>query len=82
VGGGCEGPSHPGGDGPIAMPKKVRSPKQAEKYWVQPSDGVKFVRRDLSQAQVREAKARMEAGESLEDVVDSFYDEITGRVEK
>jgi hypothetical protein len=63
------------------MPKKVRSDKQAEKYWVQPSEGVKFVRRDLSQAQVKEAQARVKAGESLDDVVDSFYDLITGKVE-
>ena len=56
------------------MPKKVRPAKQAEKYWVQPSDGVKFVRRDLTQAQVKEAQARVKAGESLDDVVDSFYD--------
>ena len=48
---------------------------------MQPSEGVKFVRRDLSQAQVKEAQARVKAGESLDDVVDSFYDLITGKVE-
>tara|TARA_B100000949_G_scaffold4534_1_gene3920 strand:+ start:133 stop:327 length:195 start_codon:yes stop_codon:yes gene_type:complete len=63
------------------MPKKVRSVKQAEKYWVQPSDGVKIVRRDLSQAQVKEAKARVKAGESLDDVVKYYYDLITSKEE-
>ncbi len=64
------------------MPKKVRPPTQAEKYWVQPSDGVKFVRRDLSQAQVKDAQARVKAGESLDDVVKYYHDLITGKLEK
>lgn len=63
------------------MPK-VRSLKEAEEYWVQPSDRVEFVRRDLSQAQVIEAKARVKAGESLDDVVKYYHDLITGKVEK
>ena len=63
------------------MPKKSRTSKQAQKYWVQPSDGVKLVRRDLSQSQIEEAQARVKAGEALADVVESFYDLLTGKVE-
>jgi len=61
------------------MASKVRPKKEAEDYWTQPEDGVVFVRRDLSQSQVEAGKARIRAGESLDDVVDSFYDEITGK---
>tara|TARA_R110000751_G_scaffold67156_8_gene137061 strand:+ start:247 stop:435 length:189 start_codon:yes stop_codon:yes gene_type:complete len=56
------------------MPEKVRPIEQAEKYWVQPSEGVELVRRDMSETQVEEALARIAAGESIDSVVDYYYD--------
>jgi hypothetical protein len=64
------------------MVDKVRSQKHPESYWVQPADGVRLIRRDLSQAELKTARQRIKDGESIDSVVDDFAAQITAKVTK
>ena len=61
------------------MVDKVRSQKQSEEYLVQPADGVRFIRHDLSQAELKEARQRIRDGESIDSVVDDFAAKIAAK---
>jgi len=63
-------------------PQRVRSRKEADAYWTQPEAGIKFVRRDLTPDQVVEGRRRIKAGESVDDVVEYFYNLITGKAKE
>jgi len=61
------------------MPDKQRTAKEEAEYFTQPADGVKLVRRDLSQAELRAARQRIKDGESLDSVVNDFAAKILDR---
>jgi hypothetical protein len=64
------------------MADKERPVKEAEKYWVQPASGVKFIRKDLSKKQLKMAVKRVRNGESLEMVAAEFTARIAQRGRK
>ena len=61
------------------MAKKVRSEKQMEEYYTAPASAVVFVRRDMSEADIKVAEEKIEAGQSTESVIDEFAEWVSSR---
>ena len=62
------------------MVDKERVSKHPEAYWVQPADGVRLIRRDLSHAELKAARQRIKKGESLDTVAYDFAAKIAAKI--
>ena len=58
------------------MAKKERPKDEDESYWIQPAEGVSFVRRDLTEKQLASAIKEIEEGVPMDVVVSKYAEKI------